>query len=387
MCDDTTEVIDQAQHVMVNKVCEVCGYRQSSPETPHTHSWSNQWSSNYTYHWRNPLCSDTDEVQDKSEHNFVNYVCSECGYNRMSDPRHLPQTNFKDVGKKFATVYAPLREVTERIVRDKFGESILGGERNTRIIGVRYYYGRSFEIILRQDVFIAVGETSEFLQLETGIVLEDFGEHYDKSFVAYQDFLRAERKSQSLDNYEEFILPYAQRSADMIWEQYNVSKNAQKIHLSTYGKQLVLSADSSLSEHYAKIVDNLNGTLTKRGYPVITNQNLNISFGGNIYWEVVNRWIIIQVNVNSLQYRFYISFNEDGEFSEEFLNYYQGTVITGYVSNPDQYNPKNEEYAQLFEQVKIEEIDLSDIGESYKYDGEGSALYAPDGENTYLYFN
>ena len=55
-------------------------------------------------------------------------------------------------------------------------------------------------------------------------------------------------------------------------------------------------------------------------------------------------------------------------------------------ADPDFLNPKNEEYSELFESIKIDEIDLSDIKELYHYDGNGCALYQPDGEDTWLYF-
>lgn len=48
----------------------------------HEHSYSNEWSADETYHWRNPTCDDTDEPADKNIHNFVNDVCTRCGYEK-----------------------------------------------------------------------------------------------------------------------------------------------------------------------------------------------------------------------------------------------------------------------------------------------------------------
>ncbi|MCH5154569.1 MAG: hypothetical protein J1F71_05090 [Clostridiales bacterium] len=361
-----------------------------TPDVPHDHTYSTFWSTDSKHHWHDPLCDDTTEVKDKEAHSFMGPICSVCFYNKLSETSKLPQTDFKDVGEKFGTVAAPLYNAAETILSDlaESGDVVLNESRNPGIIGIRYCYGRSFEIIIREDVLVnAQGEKSEFLQLETGISLENFGESYDDCYLAYITFLRAERKSQSVENYEEFILPYAEKSARMILAQYDLYKNHKEIRFLNFGKQIILSKESSLSEVYNKIVANLNSALELRGYPLITNQDLTIGFGGNIYWDIVYRWINIDVNVGNLRYSFYISFNENGEFSESMINYFTGTSQSGYTpSDPDLLNPSNEEYPDFFNRLKIEKIDLSDIADSYKYDGEGNALYGPGGEDTFLYF-
>ncbi len=352
------------------------------------HKYSTEWSNDETYHWHSPKCSDTEKVKDKAKHTYVNYVCSVCGYNRIPDTTHLPQTDFKDVGEKFKSVVAPLYDVAETILQDlvSSGDVELRKDHNPRIIGIRYTEF-SFEIIVREDIFInSSGEISEFLQQERCVELKHFGEANDEAYFAYESFLRAERKSQSLANYEEFILPYADRSAELISAQYEAYKNNKEICIHNMGKQLILSAESSLSEAYNKIIVNLNSALAKLHYPLITNQDLTIGFGGNLNWEIVTRWINIEVSIGTLRYSFYISFNENGEFSEDFINYYNGTAWTGYTpSDPDQLNPKNEEYSELFERLKIEELDLSNIKDSYTYDGNGSALYNLVDEYSFLY--
>lgn len=44
----------------------------------HEHEFSRQWTYDSTYHWREAVCCDTDEVADKAAHNFVNGACSTC---------------------------------------------------------------------------------------------------------------------------------------------------------------------------------------------------------------------------------------------------------------------------------------------------------------------
>ena len=379
LCADTAEIKDRAEHNFVNGACSDCGYIQIMP---HEHIWSTEWTKNNMYHWHAPLCADTAEIKDRAEHSIADGSCTVCGY-------HL---TVEDVYKKYDTVVQPIYDAAETILNDlvKSGEFSLNGMRNPRITSIRFYFGKSFTIFIQEDLSVTKnGEKSEFLQRETGITLENFSETYSDAFLAYTDFIRKEYNSQNLANYEEVVLSYARKSAEKILEQYEIyKKNPEKeISIGNFGKQLNLRADSSLSEVYEKIVANLNSAIEKRGCPLITNQVLDISFGGNIYWDVVHRWIIIETSVGSMSYSFYLSFNKNGEFSEDYINYFLGTMYTGYEwSDPNQLNPKNEEYADLFGRLKIEEYDLSDIQNSYGYDGVGCALFASY-ENTFIYFN
>lgn len=387
LCGDTDEVRDKSEHSIVNSACTLCDYKQNKP---HEHAWHSEWSQDYTYHWRAPLCSDTEEIKDKAKHSYVNFVCEQCGFDQTPDYAHIPRTDFADMGDRFSAVAAPLYNAAQTILGDlaDSGDVTLNSTRNQRITGIRYFYGRSLIIVVREDVNLWTdNEKSEFLQHEFGITLENFGQSYDEAYLAYRNFLCAERKSQSRDNYEEFMLPYAEKSAQMLLAQYNAYKSKKEITIDNYGKQLILSSQSSLASVYGGIVANLNSALKEKGYPLITNQDLNIGFGGNRNWEISCRWILIQANINNLHYRFYLSFNHDGEFTEDYLNYYMGTLWTGYEHvNPDLLNPPNEKYSELFERLKIEEIDLSNIENSYKYQGEGNGLYGPGGEDTFLYF-
>ena len=384
LCADTAEVKGRAEHDLVDNTCLVCGY--------HKHTWSTEWSTDNLYHWHAPLCDDTDdttELKDKSLHSFskvngiLTSMCSECGYKR-----------FNDVGEKYYTVVKPIYEVAETILNDliQSGEVELEEWRNPRITEVQYINlngSWSFEIIILKDVYIVEnGEKSEFLQKEIDIVLKNFGGTDSEAYLAYRDFLQTENESQNLSNYEEILLPYAQKCADIILAQYEIYKNSseREIYLPNRPKQINLSADSSLSETYEKIVANFNSVLEVLGYPLITNQVLNIQFGRNIK-ENGNYELVIKVSVGIMFYIFYLSFNENGEFSEEYLLHLKGTLRAGYEwSDPDWYNPTNEEYAEFFEHLKIEEYDLSDIKDSYGYDGVGCAFFCPYVQVSNVYF-
>lgn len=43
-----------------------------TPEDPHEHTYSEDWSSDETNHWHEPTCEDTDEVSDKAKHTWDN---------------------------------------------------------------------------------------------------------------------------------------------------------------------------------------------------------------------------------------------------------------------------------------------------------------------------
>jgi len=48
----------------------------------HHHKYDDDWSYNYSEHWKEPLCGDTDDVADLAPHTFTDDRCSVCGYQR-----------------------------------------------------------------------------------------------------------------------------------------------------------------------------------------------------------------------------------------------------------------------------------------------------------------
>lgn len=289
---------------------------------------------------------------------------------------------FENVRKNFKTVVNPLYTVAKTILDDliESGDVVLDSARNPRIVGIRYCYGLSFVIIICEDIFIyESGEKSEFLQKNTGISLNNFSEHNGETYMMYRDFLHTAQKSQNLENYVDIVQPLADRCADLILNEYNTYKANKEIEFHNYGKKLILRADSSLSETYNKIINALNVEIAKRGCPLITNQDIEIGFGINKQIAEYATWIIIQVRVGFFDYFFNISFNENGEFSQNYLNYYKGTMEAGYTpTDPDRLNPRNEEYAELFDQLKIEKMKL--------VNRNGESALSSTSDSTYLYF-
>lgn len=50
----------------------------------HTHTYSDEWSSDATYHWHQATCEHKDEVADKGEHTYEDGVCTVCGKEQPS---------------------------------------------------------------------------------------------------------------------------------------------------------------------------------------------------------------------------------------------------------------------------------------------------------------
>lgn len=305
-----------------------------------------------------------------------------CGSNN-GETTQKPEIKFADVGEKYQIVVKPLYDAAKTILNDlvESRKIVLDYEHNPRIVGLRYE--ASFWITIRQDVYVYKnGAKSEFLQQEYSISIKNFN-NTNEAYNAYRQFIVQEKNETVSVDYVEAVLPLAQNAAELILKGYKNYRNDLDIEKLYHGKQIILQADSSLSEVHRKIVENLNVALAERNYPLITNQSINVSFGGNIYWDIVYRYIIIKVNVNNFGYTFNLSFNENGEFTEEFLNYFCGTGLTGYTpADPDQMNPKNEEYSEFFNALRIEEMDLTNL----KNYGEGRALYSAEKEYSFLEF-
>ena len=95
-CEHTDEVSGKSEHVwnsgevsteptcttMGEKTftCTVCGQTKTEEIGATGHSYSDEWSSDETYHWHTATCEHADEVTGKSEHTYVNGVCSVCGH-------------------------------------------------------------------------------------------------------------------------------------------------------------------------------------------------------------------------------------------------------------------------------------------------------------------
>ncbi len=61
------------------KICYSCNYIQyeTIPKLTHTHTYSENWSYNENYHWKDSTCGHN-VVQSNGSHNFINGICSIC---------------------------------------------------------------------------------------------------------------------------------------------------------------------------------------------------------------------------------------------------------------------------------------------------------------------
>ena len=53
----------------------------NKPTPPgHTHKYSTEYTYDEDYHWYKATCGCKDQISGKEKHNFVNKICSDCGY-------------------------------------------------------------------------------------------------------------------------------------------------------------------------------------------------------------------------------------------------------------------------------------------------------------------
>ena len=96
-------------HNFVNGVCSVCGYKSSTNESnTHKHQWDTAYSYNETEHWHEclltPCPATLEEKSGYGYHNFVNGVCSVCGYKSSANGSNTHEHNFSTkwtVDKKY----------------------------------------------------------------------------------------------------------------------------------------------------------------------------------------------------------------------------------------------------------------------------------------------
>ncbi len=68
-CAHEDQKKDLGDHVDANDdgKCDVCGY-QMEVEEEHTHTYSNEWTSDATQHWHAATCEHTDQKKDAANH-------------------------------------------------------------------------------------------------------------------------------------------------------------------------------------------------------------------------------------------------------------------------------------------------------------------------------
>ena len=88
-CAHEDQKKDLGDHVDANDdgKCDVCGY-QMEVEEEHTHTYSNEWTSDETQHWHAATCEHTDQKKDAANHVDANEdgKCDVCGYQMQTAP-------------------------------------------------------------------------------------------------------------------------------------------------------------------------------------------------------------------------------------------------------------------------------------------------------------
>ena len=80
----TTKAATEEAEGTRERSCTVCGYKATEviAKLSHTHKYSEDWTSDETYHWHAATCGHTTEVSDKAEHSYTDGIC-ECGMREM----------------------------------------------------------------------------------------------------------------------------------------------------------------------------------------------------------------------------------------------------------------------------------------------------------------
>ena len=66
--------------------CSNCDYTTKVEKDAIGHSYSDAWEKDTTHHWHKADCEHTNEISDKSEHNFgEDLICDDCGFEKEND--------------------------------------------------------------------------------------------------------------------------------------------------------------------------------------------------------------------------------------------------------------------------------------------------------------
>lgn len=88
LCEHTEETVDRAPHVDEGDdgVCDTC---EREYYTPHVHVYEEAWTSDRESHWHKASCEHTDEISDLSAHidNDKDGACDECDYGRLTEKK------------------------------------------------------------------------------------------------------------------------------------------------------------------------------------------------------------------------------------------------------------------------------------------------------------
>ena len=126
-CEHKSEITEKAEHAwdqgtetknateteygIMTYSCSVCGYEKTEqiPKLEHTHTYSNEWTSNEIHHWHSATCGHTSEITGNAEHTWdqgtetkpateteygiMTYSCSVCGYEKTEQIPKLEHTH------------------------------------------------------------------------------------------------------------------------------------------------------------------------------------------------------------------------------------------------------------------------------------------------------
>lgn len=83
-CEHADKVSDKAEHNFgEDNICTECGYEQGTE--PHIHTFAESWTNDSDYHWHAATCEHSDEISGKAKHSYgSDDKCTDCGYEKPS---------------------------------------------------------------------------------------------------------------------------------------------------------------------------------------------------------------------------------------------------------------------------------------------------------------
>ena len=291
-----------------------------------------------------------------------------------------PVPQYARVGAKYAEVMRPFKEFAQYVVDDLVHNEIIGVPEKAEIDNIRYFYGNSITIEVSVAPYIfETDEDSDFLYARSFINLDDFGCGFE-DWCVFRDFLIEERNAEGREDYVSAMLPVATEIAEDLKDKYNEyvsSTQYENVRCGIFDKPIVLKSDSYLHETHDNIIARMNERLSAQNLPLLEDEEILIYLQGS-YVDGVAKCNVLNVAVRfqNFNYTFRFDFNGNDEFDTTWLLSFKSESKPGYHSPIDDLSlPVNEAYAELFEALKIEEMDFADC-----------ELHTLIDEYTFLYF-
>lgn len=70
------------------------GENKNNDQSGHTHTYSDEFSSDEIYHWHAATCEHSGEISGKEDHSFADGICTVCGFQQFGNSSSLTIADF-----------------------------------------------------------------------------------------------------------------------------------------------------------------------------------------------------------------------------------------------------------------------------------------------------